>query len=167
MSDTIILTARTSPIEREASVQTRSPERSDIPGISQLYFDAYDQQQSIGSRQAAHEVISDAFAGKYGTLLLDASRVITDDDGHIIAGVLVVEGAPSNDAPSAPFLVELFTDPERRREGLAVHLVRAASEQLFNAGYSEVAVKIDESNIAALALYLSLDFRRWDGETAE
>ncbi|AJT41094.1 GNAT family N-acetyltransferase [Psychromicrobium lacuslunae] len=167
MSGKVILIARTSPLQLDLNITTRSLSTEDIAALGQLYFSAYDKGQAEKSLEAATESIAASFDGKFGTLLTDASQVALDEDGNIIAGILVVERSNHEGTPEAPFLIELVTDRDHRRQGLAERLVLLSGEKLFNAGYQEVAVRVKESNSAALALYLSLDFRRWDAEQAE
>ena len=62
------------------------------------------------------------------------------------------------------FIIELVTDRSHRRRGLAEELVLATMDTLFNDGRSDIALKVEASNSAALALYLSLDFHRWSPE---
>lgn len=164
MSSKVTLIARTSPLPTELDISTRSLSTDDIPALGELYFSAYDQGIGVQSIEAATSDIDQAFVGKYGTLLTEISQVAVDEEGKIIAGVMVVEHSPEPGSPESPLLIELFTDRDHRRQGLAERLVVISGDLLFNAGYKEVAVRVEESNSAALALYLSLDFRRWEAE---
>ncbi|MBQ1443638.1 MAG: GNAT family N-acetyltransferase [Renibacterium sp.] len=164
MSSKVTLIARTSPLRFDPDISTRSLSAEDIPALGELQFNAYDQGLGEQSVAAATEEMREAFAGKYGNLLTEISQVAVDETGKIIAGVLVVEHAPEAEGPTAPLLIELFTDRDHRRQGLAERLVVISGDLLFNAGYQEVAVSVDDSNAAALALYLSLDFRRWEND---
>ncbi|WP_026555030.1 GNAT family N-acetyltransferase [Arthrobacter sp. 35W] len=164
MTDMVTLIARTAPLERELKTSTRTVEQADTRPIGELYFSAYDPGLAGESLEAAIENMGASLTGKYGKFLPKASHVSLDDDGHIIAAVLVVEKAVGDDTPDAPFIFELFTDREFRRRGLAEDLVLSAMDSLFNAGYEEVALSVDSNNAAAIALYLSLDFHRWSPE---
>lgn len=164
MSGKVILIARTSPLQLELNISTRSLSTEDVAALGQLYFSAYDKGLAEQSLEAATESIAASFDGKFGKLLTDASQVVLDENGNIVAGILVVERSSYDGTPEAPFLIELFTDRDHRRQGLAERLVLLSADKLFNAGYKEVAVRVKESNSAALALYLSLDFRRWEAE---
>lgn len=164
MSIPVNLIAHTSPLTFESDIATRSLETSDAPVLGELYFAAYDTGIAEASVEAARNAMAEIFAGKYGRLLPEASQAALDSEGNIVAAVLVVEQAMHKNAPKSPFLIELFTDRVHRRKGLAEHLVMIAADKLFQAGYPEVAVSVDDENYAALALYLSMEFRRWDGD---
>lgn len=170
MSSEVTLIARTTPLPLEIDITTRGLSSEDIPALGELYYNAYDQGISEQSVQAAVAAIESAFSGKHGKLLTEISQVVVNADGRIIAAVLVIENAADVEpdanlkSPSAPLLLELFTDRDHRRQGLAERLVLLSADLLFHAGYPEVAVRVQESNSAALALYLSLDFRRWERE---
>lgn len=164
MSSKVTLIARTTPLPIEMNITTRGLSPEDIPALGELYYNAYDQGIGEPSVDAATSEINEAFAGKYGTLLTEISQVVLDDSGKIIAGVLVVERSAEAGSPPAPFLIELFTDRDHRRRGLAERLVLISEDLLFHAGYQEVVVRVEEKNSAALALYLSLDFRRWEAD---
>jgi ribosomal protein S18 acetylase RimI-like enzyme len=62
-------------------------------------------------------------------------------------------------APDCPWLIEVFTDPEHRRRGLARGLLSVACGELAAAGEPQVGLTVSTGNAAALALYTSLDFR--------
>ncbi|GAA5230213.1 GNAT family N-acetyltransferase [Arthrobacter cryoconiti] len=167
MTDMVTLIAQTSPLERELRTASRTVEESDLPRLGELYFTAYEPGIAGESLQAAREDIKSSMAGKYGQFLPKASHVALDENGTVVAAVLVVERAIGDDTPEAPFIIELFTDREHRRRGLAEDLVLATMDALFNVGQKHVALRVKASNSAALALYLSLDFRRWSPEENE
>jgi N-alpha-acetyltransferase 10/11 len=161
MSSMVTLIARTAPLERDLKIEARQATDADVPRLGELYFSAYDPGVASESLNAAVADIHASFAGKYGAYLPDASPVAVNDAGEIIAAIMVVERATWEQTPEAPFIIELFTDRNHRRQGLAEELVLACMDSLFNSGHREVALRVDSDNSAALALYLSLDFRRW------
>jgi len=167
MTDMVTLIARTTPLERELKTTSRTVEETDLLRLGELYFTAYDPGVAGESLQAALEDIKASMAGKYGNFLPNASHVALDEDGKIVAAILVVERAIGSDTPEAPFIIELITDRLHRRQGLAEDLVLATMDTLFNDGQKDVALRVEASNSAALALYLSLDFRRWSPEEGE
>ncbi|HEY8293968.1 MAG TPA: GNAT family N-acetyltransferase [Micrococcaceae bacterium] len=160
MSSMVTLIAQTAPLERDLKIESRQATEGDVPRLGELYFSAYDPGVAE-SLEAAVADIHASFAGKYGPYLPLASPVALNDAGEIIAAIMVVERAIWEDTPEAPFIIELFTDRRHRRQGLAEELVLACIDRLFNAGHKEVSLRVDSENSAALALYLSLDFRRW------
>jgi N-alpha-acetyltransferase 10/11 len=161
MSSMVTLIAQTAPLERDLKIESRQATDADVPRLGELYFSAYDPGVASESPDAAIADIHASVAGKYGTYLPDASPVALNDAGEIIAAIMVVERATWPETPDAPFIIELFTDRNHRRQGLAEELVLASMDALFNSGHKEVALRVDSENAAALALYLSLDFRRW------
>jgi ribosomal protein S18 acetylase RimI-like enzyme len=161
MSSMVTLIARTAPLERDPKIVSRQATDADVPRLGELYFSAYGAGVASENLDAAVADIHASFAGKYGTYLPAASPVALNDRGDIIAAIMVVERATWEDTPDTPFIIELFTDLNYRRQGLAEELVLACLDSLFNAGHKEVALRVDSENSAALALYLSLDFRRW------
>ncbi|WP_018134258.1 GNAT family N-acetyltransferase [Acaricomes phytoseiuli] len=167
MSSPVTLIAQTSPLPFELDISTRALESADIAGLGELYFTAYDAGLAEASLEEAKNVMAEIFDGKLGSLLSDASHAALSDDGSIVAAILVVERATHEGAPESPFLIELFTDRAHRRRGLAERLVLVAGDKLFHSGHQQVAVRVDDENSAALALYLSMDFRRWDAEEQE
>lgn len=164
MTDMVTLIAKTTPLERELKTASRTVQETDIPRLGELYFTAYDAGVAGDSLEAAMADMRESYAGKYGAFLPDASHVALDEAGKIVAAVLVVERAVGNDTPDAPFIIELITDRNHRRRGLAEDLVLATLDTLFNNGQKDVALRVEATNSAALALYLSLDFHRWSPE---
>ncbi|OMH24243.1 hypothetical protein BKD30_08850 [Tersicoccus phoenicis] len=161
MAGTITLTAQTVPLEREPGVTTRPVEEGDIPVLGQLFFSSYADSRPWTEDEATADVRK-VYADEFGRFLRDASLVVPDGDGRPVAALLVVDGFPDAALPDVPFVLELFTHPDHRRKGYAEELVRQSLAKLAEAGYEQVALRISEDNAAALALYLTLDFQRWD-----
>ncbi len=167
MTDMVTLIAKTIPLERELKISSRTVQPTDLPRLGELYFTAYDAGLAADSVEAALADMQASMEGKYGSFLPEASHVALDDTGKIVAAVLVVERAIGDDTPEAPFIIELITDREHRRRGLAEDLVMTTLDTLFNEGQKNVALRVEASNSAALALYLSLDFHRWSPEDGD
>lgn len=167
MTDMVTLIAKTTPLERDLTFPYRTVEAADAARLGELYFTAYDTSVVGDSLDAALADMKESLAGKYGALLPAASHVALDEAGKIIAAVLVVDHAVGDDTPDTPFIIELITDRQHRRRGLAEDLVLATMDTLFNEGKSDVALRVEAGNSAALALYLSLDFRRWSPEESD
>lgn len=161
MSGTITLIAQTSETTSTNPAPSRQVTADDIPALSELFFQAYDASSAATSKDDAQKIIEGVFDGEFGPFLPDASPVIEDEDGKVIAAAIVLEQRKGDDLPKAPYLFELFTASSHRRRGLAEQLVREAMTKLYNQGYEEVSLRIAEDNSAALALYLTLDFNRW------
>lgn len=164
MTDMVTLIAKTSPLERDLKIAYRNVLDSDVARLGELYFTAYDAGVAGDSLEAAMADMKESLAGKYGPFLPQASHVALDENGTIVAAALVVEHAVGADTPDAPFIIELVTDRGHRRQGIAEDLVLATLDALFNDGKEQVALQVKETNSAALALYLSLDFHRWSPE---
>lgn len=164
MTDMVTLIAKTSPLERDLKIAYRNVQDSDVARLGELYFTAYDAGVAGDTLEAAMADMQDSLAGKYGPFMPEASHVALDEEGNIVAAALVVEHAAGADTPKGPFIFELVTDRGHRRKGIAEDLVLATLDSLFNEGREMLALRVKETNSAALALYLSLDFRRWSPE---
>ncbi|MFQ4149059.1 GNAT family N-acetyltransferase [Arthrobacter sp. LAPM80] len=167
MTDMVTLIAKTTPLERELKIDSRTVQATDVPRLGELYFTAYDAGVAGETLDVALADIQASMAGKYGNFLPEASHVALDENGKIVAAVLVVERAIGDDTPDTPFIIELITDRDHRRRGLAEDLVLATLDTLFNEGQKDVALRVEATNSAALALYLSLDFHRWSPEESD
>lgn len=167
MTDMVTLIAKTNPLEREFKTATRTVQDTDLQRLGELYFSAYEAGEAGENLSVALADMSSAFEGKWGRLLHEASHVALDDDGEIVAAVLVVDRFTGYGAPDAPFIIELITDRNHRRRGLAEELVLVTMDTLFNEGRSDVSLQVEATNSAALALYLSLDFHRWSSDDSD
>ncbi|MFC4903909.1 GNAT family N-acetyltransferase [Kocuria oceani] len=164
MTGTITLIAHTAENTRTPAVSLRPATPEDAESLAQLYYSSY-EQGGVSSLEEARTVIRGVFDGEYGPFLPEASPVVVDDDGTVVAAALVLARRVGEDLPDTPYIFELFTAASRRRQGLAEQLVRCAMSTLYDNGYDQVSLRIAEDNAAALALYLTLDFNRWVPET--
>ncbi len=164
MTGSITLIAHTAPNTRTPAVTLRPAAPEDAESLAQLYYSSY-EQGGVSSLEEARQVIRGVFDGEYGPFLPEASPVVVDDDGTVVAAALVLTRRVGEDLPDVPYIFELFTAASRRRQGLAEQLVRCAMSTLYDNGYDQVSLRIAEDNAAALALYLTLDFNRWVPET--
>ncbi len=169
MTDMVTLIAKTNPLERELKTASRTVQDTDLQRLGELYFSAYDAGAAGAGENlsAAMSNMRSAMEGKYGQVLHEASHVALDDDGEIVAAILVVDHFNGDGAPDAPFIIELITDRSHRRRGLAEELVLATMDTLFNEGRHNVALRVEATNSAALALYLSLNFYRWSPDFSD
>lgn len=163
MTGTITLIAHTLETSSTDPVPSRPVRPEDASALAELFYAAYDPDV-VASPEAAERIIQGAFDGEYGPLLADASPVIEDEDGAVVAAAIVLEHRKGENLPKVPYIFELFTAASYRRRGLAEQLVREAITKLHQQGYEEVSLRIAEDNSAALALYLTLDFHRWSPE---
>jgi GNAT superfamily N-acetyltransferase len=134
---------------------------SDLPELTDLYGLAYADGTSDPGPRTPTASIHAVFDGARGELIPEASLLTGDAEGRITAAIITTERAFGNDSPKTAFIAELFTHPDYRRQGLAEILLSHAMLALHENGHKTLAVTVDSSNAAAIALYLSRDFRRF------
>jgi ribosomal protein S18 acetylase RimI-like enzyme len=132
---------------------------TDLPEIADLYQRAYGDGTS-GPKNEDASRISAVYGGSQGAVLTQASLLTADAEGCITAAIITTERAFSDESRTA-FIAELFTHPDYRRQGLAEKLLTHAMHALHKTGHTTLAVTVSSSNAAAMALYLSRDFRRF------
>lgn len=176
MTGTIILIARTAdvvPRRQAAQLPTRHAEPDDRDALAQLFYSAYEAvgldsaNGGVDTLDEAKNIVAELFDGTYGPFLPEASPVVLNDTGEIVAASLVVQRRTGDGLPDAPYIFELFTHSAHRRQGLAERLVRESAAALQEAGHERVSLRIREDNSPALALYLTLDFNRWQAEAED
>jgi len=131
---------------------------ADVPALAALYLRAYDPPAVGTYDEAVAEMVS-AFDGTWGVLWPEAS--LSAWIGDELVGVVQCVHRPSTemgDAPDCPWIIEVFTDPGRRRSGLARALIVAVCHVMDTAGERLVGLTVDDGNVAALGLYMSLGF---------
>ena len=160
MNPLIILTAPTgAPDGSRPGTAIRPIQAEDVPGLSRMYREAY----ADGLPQPADRAVGwiDALLhGAQGRHVPEASAVKAGPDGQLAAAIIVTEPAPGSEGGWDSEIAELFTHPDHRRQGLAEELLGHSLHVLHTLGRNRVAVTVDSGNSAALALYLSRDFRR-------
>lgn len=160
MNPLITLAALTGPPEHEAGfVPPRRIEARDLPELIQMYRDAYADAQAHPSGGNADRVGA-LFDGVQGRPVPEASLVTAGPDGRLTAAIIITDCTAGNEGGAEAFIAELFTHPDHRRKGLAEELLSHSMYALHSSGRTTVAVSVDSSNSAAMALYLSRDFRR-------
>jgi N-alpha-acetyltransferase 10/11 len=132
---------------------------TDLPKLADLRLHAYNDGASPPDADKDADRIPAVFQGSHGASLPHASLLTADEEGRITAAIITTERAIS-DGPKTAFIAELFTHPDHRRQGLAEKLLTHAMQALHETGHKTLAVTVNSSNAAALALYLSRDFRR-------
>lgn len=136
-----------------ADVVLRAPEPDDAVAVGQLYFGAYEPGIAGADESEAIDDIRASFAGEYGASRLDWSWLALSG-GTVVGAVLIVERAPWPDTPDCPFIIELFTARNWRRQGVGRALVAAC----IDAAGGEVALRVNQDNSAARRLYASFGF---------
>lgn len=160
MSGLITLVSQTSKAAKPITVSTRPAQVEDAEALARLYFASYEDDRFTSQAEAAIEM-EKILRGEHGEFYTDASPVVVDEHDRIIAASLCLKHRIVTDPKDLPTIYELFTAASRRREGLAEQLIRRSIDQMFEDGYEQVTVRIQDDNSAALALYLTLDFNRW------
>jgi GNAT superfamily N-acetyltransferase len=133
---------------------------TDLPNLAELYLHAYGDTTSPPDAEKAADRISAVFEGAHGPPIPHASLLTADAEGHLTAAILITDRAVGADGPRTAFIAELFTHPAHRGQGLAEELLSHTLQALQDTGHKTVAATVDSANAAALALYLSRDFRR-------
>ncbi|MET9310405.1 GNAT family N-acetyltransferase [Kribbella sp. NPDC003505] len=132
-------------------VELRPPSADDAVALGRLYFEAYDPGVASATEAEALDDIHRTFDGEYGVLDTALSRLAWMGD-ELVGALLVVERAPWPDTPDCRFVIELFTARNHRRSGIAKLLLAECSAV-------EVALRVQETNAPALALYRSVGFQ--------
>lgn len=122
--------------------------------IGALYWWSYPAGEAGSSEAESVADIAASFAGAYGTLL-DAASLGAFVDGRLAAVVLTVRRPIWPDTPDGPFVIELFTSPERRRSHLAASLLQQVLIVAAAAGETTVGLRVRSDNTPAIALYRS------------
>jgi len=132
------------------NVVLRTPTRADTTDLGRLYFESYEPGVACATEEEAIDDITATFDGAYGPLSADWSWLAVSGE-HLIGALLVVDRAPWPDTPDCAFIIELFTAPSHRRQGLARALLATATPQ--------VALRVSDDNVAARRLYESVGFQ--------
>ncbi len=160
MNPLIILTAATGPRDgARPGTAIRPIQAADLPELAVMYRDSYADSLPQPPHRATGW-IDTLLDGARGRHVPEASAVKAAPDGQLAAAIIVTEPAPGNDVDWDSEIAELFTHPDHRRQGAAEELLAHCLHALHKLGRQRVAVTVDSGNSAALALYLSRDFRR-------
>jgi ribosomal protein S18 acetylase RimI-like enzyme len=130
---------------------------TDIPDIAELFLSAYASMAKTLDNALAE--VTGAFAGTWGVHWPDASPGAWAG-GELASVVQSVRRPGWDDAPDLPWIIDVFTDPGRRRTGLARGLLGVACRAMEIAGEPRVGLTVDDQNVAAVALYESLGFAK-------
>jgi N-alpha-acetyltransferase 10/11 len=138
---------------KPARVPVRPLASEDFPEIASLHQYAYAGGEARPRDGDLGRIGGFRDVGRGGTVEA-ASLIASGPGGRITAVIIIVE------RDGEAVIEELFTHPDHRRRGLAEELLRHSMHALHTQGRTTVTVTVDENNPAALALYLSRDFRR-------
>lgn len=153
-------TTELTPTALPACWNVRPCAESDAGELASVYFGAYEPGVASASLQEATDDIEACFRGEYGELWREAS-LLAETGKEIGAAVLTVRRAPWPDVPDCPFVIEVFTAPDHRRQGLARHLMIRSMRLAQAAGEKAVSLRVLSTNRPARRLYESLGFRPW------
>lgn len=161
MAPLISLAAIVGPQESKPAVRPpRAIKAGDLSTLTDLYLHSYPHAASRPGHGKPAEIISAVFEGAHGTPIPQASLLTANAEGRITAAIVTTERALGSDGSRTAYIAELLTHPDHRRQGLAENLLSHAMQALHGLGHSTLAVTVDSANAAAIALYLSRDFRR-------
>jgi GNAT superfamily N-acetyltransferase len=127
----------------------------DVEAIGRLYFEATEAR--VGSQAEAVADIQRGFDGAYGDYWCEASLVVVRGT-EPVACLLTVRRAPWAGTPDCPWINELFTAKSHRRRGLARALLATCMRVVAEAGHGQLALRVNEDNAPARALYGQLGF---------
>ncbi|SDP84354.1 Acetyltransferase (GNAT) family protein [Arthrobacter sp. ok909] len=139
-------------------IRVRPLEPDDLLELANLHRHAYADRPGQGAGDPAW--IGPSMDEGRGTAEA-ASLVASGPDGHITAAIIITE------RDGEAVIDELFTHPDHRRQGLAEELLRHCMYLLHTLGRRTVTVTVADNNPAAMALYLSRDFRRLTDDDPE
>jgi ribosomal protein S18 acetylase RimI-like enzyme len=163
MNASITLVAVTGPQKATpARVPVRPLGLDDLPELAGLWRQVYASGAGLqrGGDSGWIGASMDERGGR--TAASDAASLVTSGpDGQITAAIIVTE------LDGEAVIDELFTHPDHRRQGLAEELLRHCMHLLHTLGRPTVTVTVEDNNPAAMALYLSRDFRRLTDDDPE
>jgi len=132
---------------------------ADAGALAQLYLSAYHPSPGAMSLIETREEMRANFAGESGELWREASPVVVDADGAVLASVLMVTAAPLDwNRPPGPYVIEVLTSYLWRGRGLATALLAEAARAVVAAGRETVTLRVDVESIGATRLYAAAGF---------
>ncbi|MFP3883749.1 MAG: GNAT family N-acetyltransferase [Actinomycetota bacterium] len=141
-------------------VHVRTPSRSDIRGIGQLYFTAYEPGLVGESVEEAIADIEASWNGDYGEFWKEGS-VVAEQEGRIVGALLTVRQAPWDQTPDGPFIIELFVDSDLRGRGIARWMMERGLDAMARQGAKSVGLRVRADNSQAQNFYRSVGFVDW------
>jgi len=139
-------------------IPVRPLQPDDLLELANLHRHAYADRP--GGRAGGPVWIGPSMDEGHGTAAA-ASLVASGPEGQITAAIIITE------RDGEAVIDELFTHPHHRRQGLAEELLQHCMHLLHTLGRPTVTVTVEDNNPAAMALYLSRDFRRLTDDDTE
>ena len=130
---------------------------SDLGDLGRLYYESYPPGAAADSLADATADVVAAFGGDYGEFWFEASLLVVRRR-HPVAAIMTVRRAPWEDVPDGPFVIELFTHPDHRRQGFARHLIDATASFVASQGERRLSLRVSKTNAPARRLYRSMGF---------
>jgi ribosomal protein S18 acetylase RimI-like enzyme len=142
---------------------TRPCDGSDVTALAALFFASCQGRDEAVTRQRAEQEMRASFDGEFGELWLEASLVAHDPAGRLVSSIQVVRRAPWADTPPGPFVIELFTAPAARRQGLGRRLLTESLRAVSRspAAESVIGLRVESENTTAVTLYRRVGFTGW------
>ncbi len=157
---TLSLTGRTTtPVNIEA-VELRAIQTSDRDPLATAYLAAYPPGVAASNLSDAQQEVDDTFAGEFGTLRHDLTRVATLQ-GRPVGAILVVEKSIWDPELDGPFIIDLFVHPDVQGMGVGQALLDEAVHACAAAGDATLSLRFgDGTSPAAHALYTRAGFEQ-------
>jgi ribosomal protein S18 acetylase RimI-like enzyme len=146
---------------RPGGYSVRPSEPADINPLAELYFASCQPRAEVATPKQARVEMAASFAGDFGELWLELSFVACHTQHGLTSAIQVVRRAPWDDTPPGPFVIELFTSPDHRRQGLGRHLLAEALRGAAEAGEKVIGLRVESENTTAVSLYRDLGFTDW------
>lgn len=138
----------------DSSAASRHPTPADHAALAQLMLDAYRGTPDDDGETLADAEQAVAHYWRELNPLPDCSWVVPGPAGRLYAACLIGWYPDWR----APIVAYSMTHPDVKRQGLAIHLVRAALAALSDQGYTQVYAVITVGNTASEQLFQRLGF---------
>lgn len=157
---TLSLTGRiTTPADIDA-VELRAIQTSDRNALATAYLAAYPPGVAAASLSDAQKEMDDTFAGEFGRLRTDLTRVAALQ-GRPVGAILVVDKSIWDPQLDGPFIIDLFVHPDVRGVGVGRALLDEAVHACAAAGEATLSLRFGEgTSPAAHALYTRTGFEQ-------
>lgn len=163
-SDLLTLTLAghfTTPVVPVGAVELRAIQLSDRDTLAAAYFAAYPPGVAAATLSEAQQEMDQTFAGDFGTLRSDLTRVATLHRLPVGA-ILVVEKSIWDPQLEGPFIIDLFVHPDVKGMGLGRALLDEVIHACGAAGDATLSLRTgDGTSPAAHALYARAGFERY------